>query len=139
MMRRRARVVGGHGNWDGLADGVTVQVSMLRTREIHTDGGIPAGTPDLVSGLFVISKPWRNRSITPATTSLIIVEIDEVVGRLNVAEGITTSGSGSDAVHIRGGPVWTPSPSIPQRGSYKWGQAHPRSHQRTRLRPNAVN
>ena len=48
--------VGGHGNWDGIADGGTVQVSTLRTDEIHANGGIPAGTPDLISGgVFVIS------------------------------------------------------------------------------------
>ncbi|MEU1791906.1 hypothetical protein ABZ553_39740 [Streptomyces sparsogenes] len=48
--------VGGHGDWNGAADGGTVRVSMLRTGEIHTDGGIPAGTPDLISGgVFVIS------------------------------------------------------------------------------------
>jgi hypothetical protein len=48
--------VGGHGNWEGSPGGGTVRVSTLRTGEIHTDGGIPDGTPDLVSsGVFVIS------------------------------------------------------------------------------------
>ncbi|CAL9656750.1 hypothetical protein SUDANB151_06809 [Streptomyces sp. enrichment culture] len=48
--------VGGHGDWDGVADGGTVRVNTLRTGEIHTDGGITAGTPDLISGgVFVIS------------------------------------------------------------------------------------
>ena len=48
--------VGGHGNWDGIADGGTIEVSLLRTGEIHTNGGIPTGTPDLISGgVFVIS------------------------------------------------------------------------------------
>jgi hypothetical protein len=48
--------VGGHGDWDGLGDGGTVKVSTLRTSEIHTNGGIPPGTPDLISGgVFVIS------------------------------------------------------------------------------------
>ena len=48
--------VGGHGDWDGHGDGGTLKVSTLRTGEIHTDGGIPAGTPDLISGgVFVIS------------------------------------------------------------------------------------
>lgn len=42
--------VGGHGDRDGAADGGTVRVPLLRTGEIHTDGGIPAGTPDLISG-----------------------------------------------------------------------------------------
>lgn len=48
--------VGGHGDWDGHADGGTVRVSTLRTGAIYTDGRIPAGTPDLISGgVFVIS------------------------------------------------------------------------------------
>lgn len=48
--------VGGHGDWDGHGDGGTLEVSTLRTEEIHTDGDIPAGTPDLISGgVFVIS------------------------------------------------------------------------------------
>lgn len=48
--------VGGHGDWDGRGDGGTLQVATLRTGEIHTDGGIPVGTPDLISGgVFVIS------------------------------------------------------------------------------------
>ncbi len=48
--------VGGHGDWSGAPDGGTVRVTTLRTGEIHTDGGIPAGTPDLIGGgVFVIS------------------------------------------------------------------------------------
>jgi hypothetical protein len=48
--------VGGHGDWEGHGDGGTLKVSTLRTGEIHTDGGIPPGTPDLISGgVFVIS------------------------------------------------------------------------------------
>lgn len=48
--------VGGHGSWEGTGDGGTVRVGLLRTGEIHTDGGIPEGTPDLISGgVFVIS------------------------------------------------------------------------------------
>lgn len=48
--------VGGHGDWEGHGDGGTLQVSTLLTGEIHTDGGILAGTPDLISGgVFVIS------------------------------------------------------------------------------------
>ena len=46
--------VGGHRVAD--VTGGTVQVSLLRTGEIHSDGGIPPGTPDLISGgVFVIS------------------------------------------------------------------------------------
>jgi hypothetical protein len=47
---------GGHGDWSGAADGGTVHVTRLCTGEIHSDAGIPAGTPDLISGgVFVIS------------------------------------------------------------------------------------
>lgn len=34
----------------GVFVGGAVHVSTLRTAEVHTDGGIPAGTPDLISG-----------------------------------------------------------------------------------------
>ncbi|MEU5979796.1 hypothetical protein [Streptomyces sp. NPDC047315] len=48
--------VGGHGDWAGVGDGGVTKVSVLRTGEIHADGGIPPGTPDLISGgVFVIS------------------------------------------------------------------------------------
>lgn len=48
--------VGGHGDWNGKGDGGVLKVSHLRTGEIHTDGGIPEATPDLISGgVFVIS------------------------------------------------------------------------------------
>jgi hypothetical protein len=48
--------VAGHGDWNGHGDGGVLQVSTLRTGEIHTHGGIPAGTPDLISGgVFVLS------------------------------------------------------------------------------------
>lgn len=48
--------VGGHGNSAGLGDGGTVQVTELRTGEVHSDGGIPEATPDLISGgVFVVS------------------------------------------------------------------------------------
>lgn len=48
--------VGGHGGRDGRGAGGTVHVTRLRTGEVHTDGAIPAGTPDLISaGVFVLS------------------------------------------------------------------------------------
>jgi hypothetical protein len=48
--------VGGHGDWDGKSDGGVLSVSTLRTGEVHINGGIPPGTPDLISGgVFVIS------------------------------------------------------------------------------------
>jgi hypothetical protein len=43
--------VAGHG-----AGGGSVDVDVLRTGEVHADGGIAAGTPDLISGgVFVVS------------------------------------------------------------------------------------
>jgi hypothetical protein len=48
--------VGGHGTDDGKASGGTLKVTTLTTGQIHTDGGIAEGTPDLISGgVFVIS------------------------------------------------------------------------------------
>ena len=64
--------VGGHSNWDGAADGGSIQVSTLRTGETHTDGGIPAGTPDLISaGVFVTSGAVVEQVINqgPVTTN----------------------------------------------------------------------
>ncbi|HEU5430096.1 MAG TPA: hypothetical protein VFU81_00450, partial [Thermomicrobiales bacterium] len=63
--------VGGHGDWNGAADGGTVQVAQLRTGDIHADGGIPAGTPDLISGgVFVISGAFVDEvvNVGPVTT-----------------------------------------------------------------------
>ena len=55
-MRGSGVFVGGHGDWAGKGDGGVLRVSHLRTGEIHTDGGIPEATPDLISGgVFVIS------------------------------------------------------------------------------------
>ncbi|MEU9337126.1 hypothetical protein AB0D49_28840 [Streptomyces sp. NPDC048290] len=63
--------VGGHGDRDGHGDGGILRVSLLRTGEIHTDGGIPEGTPDLISGgVFVISGAHAEKVHTagPVTT-----------------------------------------------------------------------
>ncbi len=63
--------VGGHGTEDGKASGGTLRVSTLSTGEIHTDGGIPEGTPDLISGgVFVISGAVVDRVVNegPVTT-----------------------------------------------------------------------
>ncbi|MDQ0261786.1 hypothetical protein [Sinomonas atrocyanea] len=63
--------VGGHGDWAGKADGGVLSVGELRTREIHTHGGIPEGTPDLISGgVFVISGATVDSVVTagPVTT-----------------------------------------------------------------------
>jgi hypothetical protein len=48
--------VAGHGDWAGRADGGWVEVDVLRTGPIFTDGGIEPGTHDLISaGVYVIS------------------------------------------------------------------------------------
>jgi hypothetical protein len=64
--------VGGHGDWGGTADGGgTVKVSMLRTGEIHTNGGIRVGTPDLISGgVLVVSGAIVDQVVNagPVTT-----------------------------------------------------------------------
>ena len=63
--------VGGHGDWDGKGDGGILRVSHLRTGEIHTNGGIPDATPDLISGgVFVISGAVVEQvtNIGPVTT-----------------------------------------------------------------------
>lgn len=65
--------VGGHGDWNGMADGGGVlNVSTLSTGEIHTDGGIAPGTPDLISGgVFVISGAFVENVVNegPVTTN----------------------------------------------------------------------
>ena len=49
-------LVGGRGDSAGAVGGGILKVSRLRTGEIHTNGGIPEATPDLISsGVFVIS------------------------------------------------------------------------------------
>ncbi|MGT2462551.1 hypothetical protein [Sinomonas atrocyanea] len=63
--------VGGHGDWAGKGDGGLLSVGELRTGEIHTDGHIPEGTPDLISGgVFVLSGTSVDRVVNlgPVTT-----------------------------------------------------------------------
>jgi hypothetical protein len=90
--------VGGHGNRDGMADGGTVRVTTLRTGEIHADGRIPPGTPDLISGgVFVISG----------------AEVEEVIN-----EGPVTTYGQNDMVLDNWGSVatWTASAPVTSRG-----------------------
>lgn len=64
--------VGGHGDWDGHGDGGVLKVSGLTTGEIHTHGGIPEATPDLISGgVFVISGAIVDEVVNagPVTTN----------------------------------------------------------------------
>lgn len=63
--------VGGHGDWAGKGDGGVLTVTHLGTGEVHIDGGIPAGTPDLIAGgVFVISGAHAKQVETagPVTT-----------------------------------------------------------------------
>ncbi|MGA7204393.1 MAG: hypothetical protein WBX27_07170 [Specibacter sp.] len=48
--------VGGHGDSAGMADGGGLDVELLSTGDVFSNGGIAPGTPDLISGgVFVIS------------------------------------------------------------------------------------
>jgi hypothetical protein len=90
--------VGGHGSWDGIGDGGTIEVSLLRTGEIHTNGGIPAGTPDLISGgVFVISGAVVQEVVNagPVTTNgqndMVLDNWGEVV-RWTATAPVTSNG-----------------------------------------------
>lgn len=61
----------GHGNRAGQADGGLVEVDVLRTGPVFTDGGIEPGTPDPISGgVFVVSAAQVETVINdgPVTT-----------------------------------------------------------------------
>lgn len=63
--------VGGHGTDDGKAAGGTLTLKALTTGEIHTNGGIPEGTPDLISGGVSVISGAVVESVTnegPVTT-----------------------------------------------------------------------
>jgi hypothetical protein len=90
--------LGGHGDWAGKGDGGVLRVSRLTTGEVHTDGGIAPGTPDLISGgVFVISG----------------AEVDEVVNQAPV----TTYGQ-NDMVLDNWGRVraWTATAPVSSHG-----------------------
>jgi hypothetical protein len=64
--------VAGHGDWAGAPDGGVVEVDVLRTGTVFTDGGIAAGTPDLISGgVFVVSGAVVERVVNdgPVTSA----------------------------------------------------------------------
>jgi len=70
-VRKSGVFVGGHGDTRGKPDGGQVRVTTLRTGEVHTDGGIVPGTPDLISGgVFVITGAIVNEVVNagPVTT-----------------------------------------------------------------------
>lgn len=106
--------VGGHGDWEGTADGGTIDVTTLRTGEVHTDGGIVPGTPDLISGgVFVI-------------TGANVEKVDSV-GR------VTTYGQ-NDMVLDNWGNVgtWTASEQVASHGPSGIGFRQLRRHRRAR-------
>jgi hypothetical protein len=90
--------VGGYGDWAGRGDGGVLRVSQLRTGEIHTDGGIPEATPDLISGgVFVISgaQVGQVTNIGPVTTNGqndMVLDNWGVVSTWTAAAPITSNG-----------------------------------------------
>ncbi|MDQ0096026.1 hypothetical protein [Paeniglutamicibacter psychrophenolicus] len=62
--------VGGHGDTAGTADGGTVELELLSTGDVFSDGGIAPGTPDLISGgVFIISGARAERALNLGTTT----------------------------------------------------------------------
>jgi hypothetical protein len=64
-------LLGGHCDWDGRPDGGVLAVDQLRTGPICTDGGIEAGTHDLISaGVYVLSGAEVEKVVNdgPVTT-----------------------------------------------------------------------
>ncbi|MEV7974172.1 hypothetical protein [Cellulomonas sp. NPDC089187] len=90
--------VGGHGDRDGSAHGGRLVVSRLHTGAIHTDGGVPEGTPDLISGgVFVISGADVDEVITagPVTTrgpNDMVLDNWGTVGTWTVTAPVTSHG-----------------------------------------------
>lgn len=90
--------VGGHGDWDGKPDGGTIAVTTLRTGEVHTDGGIPEGTPDLISGgVFVITGAEVHDVVSagPVTTygqNDMVLDNWGVVGTWTATAPVTSHG-----------------------------------------------
>lgn len=61
--------VGGHGNTAGISDGGTVELELLSTGDVFSDGGIAPGTPDLISGgVFIISGTRAEQVLNFGTT-----------------------------------------------------------------------
>jgi hypothetical protein len=64
--------VAGHGDRSGRGDGGTVEVDLLQTGVVCSDGGIEPGTPDLISGgVFVVSGAHVDAVVNdgPVTTT----------------------------------------------------------------------
>ncbi|HTU84041.1 MAG TPA: hypothetical protein VMF57_00630 [Solirubrobacteraceae bacterium] len=80
------------------ASGGRVEVDMLRTDEIHADGGITPGTPDLISGgVFVVAGACVGEVVNagPVTTygaNDMVLDNWGRVGKWNALEPITSHG-----------------------------------------------
>lgn len=62
--------VGGHGDLAGKADGGTVELELLSTGDVFSDGGIAPGTPDLISGaVFIICGTRAEHVLNLGTTT----------------------------------------------------------------------
>ena len=62
--------VGGHGDTAGKADGGIIDVELLSTVDVFSNGGIAPGTPDLISGgVFVISGANVAKVLNLGTTT----------------------------------------------------------------------
>jgi hypothetical protein len=99
-------MVAGLGDWYGKPDGGTVSVSVLRTGEIHTDGGIRAGTLELLSA-GVLAAPG--------------MVADEVVNA-----GPVTAHGPSDLALLNVGRVrrWVAAAPLTAHGSWGFGFAN---------------
>jgi len=82
----------------GGADGGQLEIDLLRTEEIHADGGIAAGTPDLISGgVFVVSgarvgEVVNARPVTTYGANDMVLDNWGRVGRWTALEPITSHG-----------------------------------------------
>ncbi|MDO4239783.1 hypothetical protein [Micrococcus sp.] len=62
--------VAGHGDEEGHGDGGRVEVDLLETGEVHTDGGIAPGTADVISGgVFVVSGVTVEKVVNAGPTT----------------------------------------------------------------------
>lgn len=115
--------VGGHGDWEGRGDGGVLNVSTLRTGEIHTDGGTPPGTPDLISGgVFVISgavvEEASFESIATHGDGSTGVQVSKPLPRLEIERDLTTV-DGEGMSLVKGGQMTlrAVAPSVKAGGS----------------------
>jgi hypothetical protein len=80
------------------AAGGQLEIDVMRTEEIHADGGIAAGTPDLISGgVFVLSgarvgEVVNARAVTTYGANDMVLDNWGRVGRWSALEPITSHG-----------------------------------------------